>query len=293
MTEWASYHIFCFNPKNMDEVIRMIHNYCSKEKNEGKLLKWFYIRYWDGGPHVRLRILKQEQETPNILLKKIQRYIGENPSEIELTSDQYYSNMENFKENGDEMSEWFEDGMIISKKYVPEVERYGGSELMEVTEELFMLSSELAYAIQKNSSNFSVRLLLMYCVVEKLIKNFKYSNEQELVELMRGVVDFWAERNLQSTAPIVSFYNKNQKLLNKIRISLLNNQEIAYKFEEIKERIKIVENQTKDVYYFNSIMISHIHMLCNRTGTTPVYEPAIYQLLTERNWEENYYVMGL
>jgi len=51
--EWLYFQIYC-SPFRSDEVLLKI-NYLLQE-NRGKLLKWFFIRYDEGGDHIRLRL---------------------------------------------------------------------------------------------------------------------------------------------------------------------------------------------------------------------------------------------
>jgi len=295
MAKWSSYHIFYYHQKNLDTVISMIYKYCDLKKTKGDISKWFYIRYWDGSPHIRLRILAEDSLDMIGLFNQIQKYIKDNPSLIELIPEDYYAGMEQFKESDTEMQEWFSEGEIISKTYVRESDRYGGDSLMDITEDLFMLSSELAWIVQEKSPDFNLRLLLSYALLEKMTKHlFLYESTEELASLFQGVIDFWGSRNHTSIQSINQFYHKNQSVLSKMQRVIAHDQKILKKIALIEQSIAVLKSQVTDKYYYNSIIISHIHMFCNRIGVAPIYEQAIYtQLLKFENQESISNVMGV
>ncbi|MQY12496.1 hypothetical protein SRB5_26300 [Streptomyces sp. RB5] len=111
---------------------------------------WFFIRYWQAGPHVRLRIGDLDESmfefVENTLRKRLEA-VGELTGEERPVSEADYragaARLAADRRGTDrEVAELLAPG-VHRARYEPEYERYGGELLMPRTERLFQLSSEL------------------------------------------------------------------------------------------------------------------------------------------------------
>jgi hypothetical protein len=113
---------------------------------------WFFIRYWQFGPHVRLRVggLDQERE------EQLDAWLRDSMAELTgaapgaLTPAEYQSQVAALASAGEgdgplELGELWPPG-VYRQPYRPEVDRYGGPDLMPLSESLFQESSELTLA---------------------------------------------------------------------------------------------------------------------------------------------------
>lgn len=278
MSDWKSYYIYYYNSNNYKHIITLIADYCETQREEYNIKKWFFIRYWDGGPHIRLRILKNNDAAfTTELFTEVSNFIKENPSDITVTKEQYYQGMEDLKEPNDTMMDIKAEGSIVSSTYVPEIERYGGESLMEDNETIFMLSSMLASKILQKFNQQQFVLLLTGILVKRLVVNlFSYTERHELVGTTGEVIDFWSERNIFTNNHLIKFLTENKVVTHKLEKMLDTSEDILSILSQIKELlISFKVSVPKD--YYHSIVISQIHMLCNRLGVTPVYEKAIYE----------------
>ncbi|MFG2666387.1 thiopeptide-type bacteriocin biosynthesis protein [Streptomyces sp. NPDC048387] len=129
---------------------------------------WFFMRYWQGGPHVRLRardlappdaaalgrVLQDRLAAANVLL----------PGEKPLDPARFAVQSRRLATAGEggvpvEERELLAPGVYPST-YAPEFERYGGPALIEVSEDLFGTSSELCLAFLRTRPSDRARTAL-------------------------------------------------------------------------------------------------------------------------------------
>jgi thiopeptide-type bacteriocin biosynthesis protein len=115
---------------------------------------WFFIRYWQAGPHVRLRIGDLDEQSLEFVeaslagrLQVAGKLAGD---EQPVTEAGYQAGARRFaaSEHGTDrvVQELLAPG-VHRARYEPEYDRYGGPGLMPRTEQLFQLSSELVVAL--------------------------------------------------------------------------------------------------------------------------------------------------
>ncbi|MFE0171095.1 thiopeptide-type bacteriocin biosynthesis protein [Streptomyces sp. NPDC059002] len=128
---------------------------------------WFFIRYWQGGPHVRLRLADLDAaELPRVEAELTRRLAaagrlraGEEP----LGESDYRADATRFAANESGVDRHVQDLRppgVHPATYEPETERYGGAALMPRTEELFQLSSELVIALLPHITSAGARSAL-------------------------------------------------------------------------------------------------------------------------------------
>ena len=111
--------------------------------------QFFFIRYWEKGPHIRLRFKGSagvlENETRSELQDHFARYYQSLPSAREEPS----------WEDIEEEHVWFPNNSVQFIDYEPETERYGGPVGILIAEKQFELSSRVILEIIKRSDNWS------------------------------------------------------------------------------------------------------------------------------------------
>lgn len=115
---------------------------------------WFFIRYWQAGPHLRLRIGDLDdqsfQRTEQSLTERLSAAGKLAADEQPVTPAGYRAGAGRFAagERGTDrvVQELLAPG-VHRARYHPEYERYGGAGLMPRTERLFQLSSELVISL--------------------------------------------------------------------------------------------------------------------------------------------------
>ncbi|WP_162824111.1 thiopeptide-type bacteriocin biosynthesis protein [Peterkaempfera bronchialis] len=117
--------------------------------SDGQPRPWFFIRYWQAGPHVRLRIAdlgdRQAADVEALLADRLARIDADLPEERRLTPDAYRRSVEPLAAIGEYGSplpvEQLAPPGAHRAEYQPEYERYGGPALLPYSEDLFHASS--------------------------------------------------------------------------------------------------------------------------------------------------------
>ena len=116
-SQWLYYKLYGCG-KRQNELIPILYELLEKLVQEGAAQKYFYIRYADPEPHLRIRIQPSEGKLPAL-------YVAA-------------SNM---------LNGLYSDGLIskaVNDSYIRETERYGGPSLITHAEEYFYNDSKLA-----------------------------------------------------------------------------------------------------------------------------------------------------
>ncbi len=110
--------------------------FIERVKKDGLIDQFFFIRYWEQGPHIRLRLKSKDLESGQELKRLIQTHFGT-----------YFNKNPSSRDEPDWLKElpenkkWYENNSIQYIPYMPEVERYGGLEAMGIAENQFQFSS--------------------------------------------------------------------------------------------------------------------------------------------------------
>lgn len=160
--EWASFHIF-YGGQTDALITGAIHPVVKDLLDNGDINAYFFIRYWNGGPHVRLRLRVNPATTNERLIEAIapiQNYVHEYPGES-LGEENYHDLskfMVDFRDQfiGDrtqaalhlETPEPLQPSNTLQRRpYRFDAQRYGGSSLRGSIEDHFFYASEQAFDI--------------------------------------------------------------------------------------------------------------------------------------------------
>ncbi|MBU5467371.1 thiopeptide-type bacteriocin biosynthesis protein [Virgibacillus sp. MSJ-26] len=282
---WISKHIFIHDYQLIDTYLKDVLLPLADKELSGS---YFFIRYWDGGPHVRIRYKEKKNKTDNSFEYKLQwsleqfRIENKNWDFKTVIDDE---RVENTEGKGSGISH--PNFSIQSIDYNPEYLRYGGQSVMNISEEIFKASSEFASSIiQQVSRNkrYQIAFDVMYeCgrLIEKmgLIQNLKqfyqdyfmvwieFQNQPDFEQLKKALIKRAGQlENKDTLKPYRPYLSFLEEKMNQIR----KNQSV-YKEHEI--------------FY---IAISHMHMLNNRLGVSPDYEYIFSKILFDYYQEKVY-----
>lgn len=126
---WLSGHFFCAtDPTPL--LLNGLFSWVDTLREQGVIEQFFFIRYFEGGPHLRLRLLGQPDrlvaEAVPFLEKEAAAYFAQRPSERSPTAP----------------PDWFPNDSVVWIAYEPETERYGGPVAIQWAERQFQASSE-------------------------------------------------------------------------------------------------------------------------------------------------------
>lgn len=275
MSEWTSYHIFYFDARLQEKLLcECIGPMMCDYRKEGKIEKWFFIRYWEGGPHIRLRFI-DSGEVKTAIMETLRNYLKEYPSESTLTREQYYTGHTFDGESvAEEKLPWYGDNVIIPIAYEREYERYGGEEAIPYCENIFMKSSEMAVDLMKASGN---HLGARISAALNLILTMLYQAQIHPGYFFYHYRNFWDQ--FFGNQPIQKQYVKRIQAmdrLRKVREQIGEDSVCGYWYRMIEEDMKAIENIWEcDKNRIYGICISLVHMFHNRLGIIPDMERQI------------------
>lgn len=287
---WTSKHIFIHDYKLVDvflqeKLLPLIDRY--------DLDKWFFIRYWQGGPHVRLRYKMKELQVKHDFEEELEDTLREFKLKYqdgkfsEVSYDERVVKLEGVKD-----LKIHPNFSIQDISYIPEIARYGGEKAVEFSEDLFSASSKLAsYVIQKIA--WPKRYIIAFDVMF-----YSYKMAEKLGISPSKEVFFSSYNQVWNSFRDKEELSKIQDFL-QARLEQLENKESIPKvydkyFENMEKNLKwIMKYQnfyTKETIYY--ILISHIHMLNNRLGLSPQNEYLLSRIFVKKGDYSNE-AMGL
>ncbi|HEX9964802.1 MAG TPA: lantibiotic dehydratase C-terminal domain-containing protein [Allosphingosinicella sp.] len=145
---WHSVHLFVAAERDLDALALEAGSWMADQK-VGSSRPWFFIRYMEGGPHLRLRAKADDDEAWSSLKRhmtdvcaKLAR--GKEP-------DQWARAVTTPTRRG----EVHAPGQAVEMAYEPETIRYGGEEALAVHEDLFATSSAIATEVVRRTGHNS------------------------------------------------------------------------------------------------------------------------------------------
>lgn len=172
---WISVHIFYSSNAN-PVIAECLEPLIANLRQRGLIQRYFFIKYWMEGPHVRLRLLPAPG-VPEAAIKQaiepaISKYLARRPALYDIDKDHYRAYHKDLfvaEYGADAWQEKFgEDGEMGLRnnnsfhyiEYEPEYRRYGGSEGVELAEWHFEQSSDIVMQLLRDT-NVHVRTVLL------------------------------------------------------------------------------------------------------------------------------------
>lgn len=145
---WLATYLYCAEPWEKF-LVEAVEPFVHKVIDNNWAEQFFFIRYWEKGPHIRLRFKGGqdvlETEVKPELEENVFHYYKTYPSERQEPE---WSNLP-------EEQKWFPNHSIQYSDYEPEVERYGGPVGILIAERQFELSSRVILDIIREGDNWS------------------------------------------------------------------------------------------------------------------------------------------
>lgn len=146
---WISVHLFYHDDLNQ-AIVGWMHPLVSMLQEQRLIDRFFFIRYWQGGPHLRLRLLPTAGVAGASIRAIVERssstFVTGYPSTTTLPIDQYLrstAQLTTWEYSEDRRLPFYPNNSLQAIPYQPEYERYGGHEAMPLVERHFHDSSVL------------------------------------------------------------------------------------------------------------------------------------------------------
>ena len=285
---WLSAHLY-FNGDIYSSIcdtmlLKVVSSIIKECDKKSLFIKYFFIRYNEYGPHIRLRFninrTEQLKTIKNIILKNVRNNFPSDLFFIPQTENKNFIDADN--------------PSILWVDYEPEFIRYGGEEAIKIAEDYFHYSSKTAIELvkQMNLNDESDRLakgllatlVLIYTflpdriIASNFINNYSHSY---LSAFARN-----DETNSIYTEAFNNGFNRQSEKLvefiNKVWNALENGYELTEALDTYKANLEIIKEKLKKLYdlglinkeikiesWYNCVRMilpSYVHMMNNRLG---------------------------
>ncbi|MBP2052958.1 hypothetical protein J2Z21_005947 [Streptomyces griseochromogenes] len=171
MTTWASWHVHQHHGQDR-LLVEAVAPLIRAARDDGLADRAFVLRYWDGGPHVRLRLRAPSDAALAALESRVPAELAgwcrEHPSERTMGAEEYALLRDRL---GDPASaaELVPDGSVVRAAYAPEYQRYGRGAALAACEEHFDDSTRIALDVLARGPAPSARDSLVVLVLARFL----------------------------------------------------------------------------------------------------------------------------
>ncbi|MFC7774564.1 lantibiotic dehydratase [Flavobacterium sp. GCM10027622] len=269
--KWLYYKFYCGERAGEELLNKGINPIVAELKEKGLIEKWFFIRYYDAlGHHIRFRVLLKDLSNYNDTLKTIKAHIKP-----------------------------FEDTRVVWKtqtdSYLRELQRYG-YDAIESTESLFFNDSECTMKFAdmiEGDSGEKIRWLFALLSMDHLLNDFGISLQDKCKMMNVAKTGFGKEFNRAGrlNKQINENFAKSEYEIDCFLDANAIEEMYEPLWEIMKERslanaetiqaIKKLEAENRLPAPLFQIILSYIHMVCNRIFLTKhrIHEMVVYDYL--------------
>jgi len=204
---WIALHIFYASNQN-PLLLEAVEPLVQDLRERGLIQRFFFIKYWQEGPHVRLRLLPaegaDEEEIKQRAETAISAYLKRRPALYNAADESiapFYKDIFVWEYGQDKWDEKYgSDGTMPIQPnncmqfatYEPEHGRYGGEEGVQLAEWHFEKSSEIILKLIRKTNlhvrtimlGQSIQLALLFCLA------FMGSDE-EIIGFLKRYIEMW------------------------------------------------------------------------------------------------------
>lgn len=265
LASWASDHVFI--PPGRVSDLFLVQSVAPFLRDLEGVRKWFFIRYGEGGPHIRIRI---DVESPAVADAVHKHWQDEAPKYLDASAPgpEWQARQEIM----------FEPGSVQRIEYQAEIERYGGPRVMPSNERLFCRSTAMALGIVAATLDDFERRIGQ--AVKIMIASARTLSDDPKVigQLFRGYAAGW-ERFLRSVGWVPEDRPITLGDPTAIQASLDEVASEARSYTTVW-RTSLADLMTDLDAEVNQpltadkkdIVMSQVHMFCNRLGISPSME---------------------
>jgi hypothetical protein len=127
---WVSAHLFYHGDQDA-VIVGVVRPAVERLRREGVADGFFFLRYWEGGPHVRLRVLtrpEQVQEVRAVIEETAAEFYRTSPSESAMSEQEYADSapgLAKMEHMADYDTVLHPDNSVAFIDYVPETDVFG------------------------------------------------------------------------------------------------------------------------------------------------------------------------
>ncbi len=217
--------------------------------------EWYFLRYWETGPHLRIRIKNAADTTE--LQATLRKLIAHQDFVIEPDE-------EGRLPHGD----------VREVEYVPETERYGGPAALPVAEEVFCRSTEVAVAVLRAARTDSARLTAAIQLTMATATALDLDLPQA-ASWLRSLGAGWRNVREYAPAPTIGSHHAAPQLIAHRGRQLADRWHREPTGATAQWATSIREARRRLGEQLPHVWASQLHMLLNRIGISPNEERMI------------------
>lgn len=240
---WLYLKLYLGGDKINEFLMGCLYNFLESFCQEGLIEEWFFVRYYDPDPHLRLRIHSQSFEM-------ISKVLSDFEEQFRLWT----------------QLGWIKEVSIV--KYEREIERYGGPLLIQGAETVFYCDSlATLFTIHASLTQQTQcdEMVLYALSVVNFLRSFHLNLNQMLLLLNKLKAD---EKELsgfrQHKIQLISLINALQEGDSQIPEIQVMNTAFDIRRESVQNYWRLAAHLEKERR--DSIILSLLHMHCNRLG---------------------------
>ncbi len=270
--KWLSLHIFYYD-NTIFLISKLLPSLFNELNDKFHISKFFYIIYYEKGPHIRVRLLCEDEELNSC---------------AELSVQRIYAFLQLYPSTSLQIirKDWYPNNSVHIIDYQPEFERYGGTQRIQIAESYFTYSTIAALAIlQKNYKNYIKNFnaaIELHLIFSSVLFNGDFAKMKALFEYI-----YQATRVNQSAGRFFTKYEDN------IMSSVSKTIKIALEKKTIDSKLltwhhhicKIVDelnNTVGDGTQLWKMLVSYFHMTNNRLGIQTPHEEYLYYFILKK-----------
>ncbi len=257
---------------------------------------WFFLRYWRGGPHLRIRLLLDPAEAAETLAGVSESIRTAMPPGGAYDPAQRLAVARRLAEleGTDPGTEIVADGTVRIEPYEPEYAKYGGSDGVRIAEELFFASSRVALAAIVADESFARSRVGLAFVMTMAALAAVFREPRRVADFLNGAFALWRryvksevlDRWAAGASPSPQLHATVRRLFaaepsgEPATPRLLDEWQRAVvramaAFDELSpqpaDRVSAGSSWTAREF----VLLNYLHTHCNRLGTAPAQEAYI------------------
>lgn len=295
---WKAIHIYLPHSHHTSFLCEVI---LPALREENLLDNFFFLRYWQGGPHLRLRLRLPLNSDGDQTLRRILAELERGLPLFSVTDyDEYNQGLlmqeELARLEGETPHKAQPIGSIVISPYEPEYHKYGGKFGVEIAEEVFCKSSLTVFDFFKNKPSTLKERHVLIGEAAQIITMFLHGaglTLRQSIDFLQKYEDWWrhyAPQPLQDSWP--RLYTGVSRQVQKMCTDLWINNQTENIFHEISSnatnQARLVSNSHPNLDLheirldgtdFSGCLSNYIHTTNNRLGLVPAGEGMVAYLV--------------
>lgn len=305
--EWLSVYLFfngwIYNPDCDRVVVDVVEPFVRRCQAEGWIHQYFFIRYSEFGPHVRLRLLGHPETLARDVWPALVEHVRAHSPAAEIDARPETAAI---SQHGDD------EPLLVTHaarvEYEPETDRYGGPDALLVSERAFEISSDAAFALvakmgAERSSRLGKGLLSMVVLIHVFAGDREHAatfTQMYSTNYLRSVAREEDGRDALLTAFDQGFSNQAETLMEYVDAvweAMDDGDSLSDTLDLYAEGMRRIRDELRPLFDAGRVTVggqaaeewprvwqglapSYLHMMNNRLGITIQEESYLGYLIT-------------